>query len=495
MNLFAYSTYQAFADMMLPMRHGAALMNHSLDAWPAFGDSPHGRSIRAACELLTLAGLTPVRPPFGIDSVVTEGKSVAIVEEIAAHTPFCSLLHFRKATAPSTPQPRVLVIAPMSGHFATLLRGTVRTMLAEHDVYITDWHNPRDVPLSQGRFGFDEFVQHVIDFTAEIGPGTHVLAVCQPTVAALAAVALMAADDHPAQPASMTLMAGPLDTRINPTRVNELAKSKPLDWFEQNLISAVPFGFAGAHRRVYPGFVQLTAFMSMNLNRHLDSFETMHYERAKGDPAKADTIHTFYEEYFATMDLTADFYLETVDTVFQRHALPLHELEVAGRRVEPSKIRRTALLTVEGEKDDICAVGQTLAAQDMCDKLRPYLKTHHVQTGVGHYGVFNGHRWERQIYPRVRAVIYDNEPRAVLVSSRARTIQPVAVSAAAAAEVTAAAPVAAAVVDVVDAVDVAADAQSAAGSNGSGSETNGSPATTIKSPATRSARRRPPATP
>jgi poly(3-hydroxybutyrate) depolymerase len=485
MNLFAYPTYQSFADMMLPIRHGAALMRHSLDAWPAFGETSHGRSIRASCELLTLAGLTPVRPPFGIDSVVTEGKQVAIVEEVAAHTPFCSLLHFRKESAPSAPQPRVLVIAPMSGHFATLLRGTVRTMLAEHDVYITDWHNPRDVPLSQGRFGFDEFVQHVIDFTEKIGPGSHLLAVCQPTVAALAAVALMAADDHPAQPASMTLMAGPLDTRINPTRVNELAKSKPLEWFERNLISAVPFGFAGAHRRVYPGFVQLSAFMSMNLNRHLDSFETMYYERAKGDPAKADTIHMFYEEYFATMDLTADFYLETVDTVFQRHALPLHELEVRGRLVEPSKIRRTALLTVEGEKDDICAVGQTLAAQDMCDKLRPYLKTHHVQTGVGHYGVFNGRRWERQIYPRVRAVIYDNEPRAVLVGSRARTIQPVPVPVATAVEVVAAAAPASAVVEVV--VE--------GPSNGAATRTNGGgAAATTKPQSARSPRRRPPAT-
>ena len=487
MNLFAYPTYQTCADMMLPMRHGAALMIHSLDAWPAFGDTSHGRSLRASCELLTLAGLTPVRPPFDIDSVVTEGKQVAVIEEIAAHTPFCSLLHFRKETPPSTPQPRVLVIAPMSGHFATLLRGTVRTMLAEHDVYITDWHNPRDVPLSQGRFGFTEFVRHVIDFTEKIGPGSHLLAVCQPTVAALAAVALMAADDHPAQPASMTLMAGPLDTRINPTRVNDLAKSKPIEWFEQNLISAVPFGFPGAHRRVYPGFVQLSAFMSMNLGRHVDSFETMHYERAKGDPAKAEAIRSFYEEYFATMDLTADFYLETVDTVFQRHALPLHELEVEGRLVEPSKIRRTALLTVEGEKDDICAVGQTLAAQDMCDKLRPYLKTHHVQTGVGHYGVFNGQRWEQQIYPRVRAVIYDNEPRAVLVSSRARTIQPVQVPAATAAEVTAAAPAATAV------VDVEVDAHPAAeGSNGASAD-DGS-AAAAKPPATRAPRRRPPAT-
>jgi len=423
MNLFAYPAYQAFADLMLPVRHGAALVNRSLDAWPAFSDTAHGRSVRASCDLITLAGLSHRRPPFGLDAVEVEGEPVRIVEEVAARTPFCSLLHFRKDKTLSPTQPRVLVIAPMSGHFATLLRGTVRTMLAEHDVYITDWLNPRDVPLSQGRFGFNEFVQHVIDFTDAIGPGAHLLAVCQPTVAALAAVSLMAADEHPAQPASMTLMAGPLDTRINPTKVNELAKSKPIEWFERNLISAVPFGFAGAHRRVYPGFVQLNAFMAMNLGRHLDSFETLYQERAKGDSAKADAIRIFYEEYFATMDLTADFYLETVETVFQRHALPLHELEVGGRVIEPSKIRRTALLTVEGEKDDICAVGQTLAAQDMCDKLRPYLKTHYVQTGVGHYGVFNGHRWERHIYPRVRAVIYDNEPRAVPTGSRTQSIR------------------------------------------------------------------------
>src|SRR6266702_5732251 len=487
MNLFAYPTYQAFADMMLPMRHGAALVNHSLDAWPAFGETSYGRSLRATCDLLTLAGLTPVRPPFGIDNVMTEGKPVAIVEEIAAHTPFCSLLHFRKDTTLSAPQPRVLVIAPMSGHFATLLRGTVRTMLAEHDVYITDWHNPRDVSLSAGRFGFDEFVQHVIDFTDTIGQGTHLLAVCQPTVAALAAVALMAADDHPAQPASMTLMAGPIDTRVNPTRVNELAKSKPIEWFEQNLISAVPFGFQGAFRRVYPGFVQLNAFMAMNLERHLESFETMYHERSKGDPEKAEAIRAFYEEYFATMDLTADFYLETVDTVFQRHALPLNELEVQGRLVDPSKIRRTALLTVEGEKDDICAVGQTLAAQDMCGKLRPYLKTHHVQTGVGHYGVFNGRRWERQIYPRVRAVIYDNEPRAVLVSSRARTIAPVHVVVAAAAEVNAAAPAAAAVVDV--------EVEAAVTSRSNGADADDGSHAAAEPQASRSSRRRPPATP
>src|SRR6202161_3932008 len=224
MNLFAYPTYQAFADMMLPMRHGAALVNHSLDVWPALGDTSHGRSMRAACELFTLAGLTPVRPPFGIDSVVTKGKAVKIVEEVAAHTPFCSLLHFRKDTAPSHPQPRVLVIAPMSGHFATLLRGTVRTMLAEHDVYITDWHNPRDVPLHHGRFGLDDYTEHLITFLDQLGPRAHMVAICQPSVSALAAAAIMSEDDHPARPATLTLMAGPIDTRIQPTKVNEFAK-------------------------------------------------------------------------------------------------------------------------------------------------------------------------------------------------------------------------------------------------------------------------------
>ncbi|SAL78833.1 polyhydroxyalkanoate depolymerase, intracellular [Caballeronia choica] len=423
MNPFAYPAYQAFSDLMLPLRHGAALVNHALAAWQTMAATPQGRELRANCDLMTLAGLTHSRPPFEIDSVEIDGKTVAVIEEVAAATPFCSLVHFAKETTAHT-QPRVLVVAPMSGHFATLLRGTVRTVLADHDVYITDWHNPRDISLAHGRFGFDEYVQHIIDFIEVIGPGAHLLAVCQPTVASLAAVALMAADNNPAQPASMTLMAGPIDTRINPTRVNDLAKSKPLDWFEKHLISTVPFGFAGAHRRVYPGFMQLNAFMAMNLSRHFDSFADMHYQRAKGDPQVADAIRVFYEEYFATMDLTADFYLETVDTVFQRHSLPLHELEVRGRKVEPSAIRRTALLTIEGERDDICAVGQTLAAQDLCDKLRPYLKTHHVQTGVGHYGVFNGKRWERHIYPRVRAMIHDNEASPINVNARSQPIVP-----------------------------------------------------------------------
>lgn len=419
MNLFAYPTYQSLADLMRPLRALADLARVSLHAWPDLAQSPAGRSMQAGCELLTLAGLTHQRPPFGIGSITdsTHGP-LAITEEVTYRTPFCSLLHFRKSV--ETHQPRVLLVAPMSGHFATLLRGTVRTMLADHDVYITDWHNPRDIPLAHGRFGFDEYVSHVIECIEAIGPGAHLVAICQPTVAALSAVSLMAAHNHPAQPSSMTLMAGPIDTRVNPTSVNHLAKSKSLDWFEKKLISAVPAGFPGAHRRVYPGFVQLGAFMAMNLERHQESLVDMYRERLKGDPAKATAVRSFYEEYFATMDLTAEFYLETVDTIFQRHALPLGELTVRGEKVDPSLIRRTALLTVEGEKDDICAVGQTLAAQDMCKHLRPYMKTHHVQTGVGHYGVFNGRRWERHIYPRVRAMIYENDESAIPAHTLAR---------------------------------------------------------------------------
>ncbi|GAB3628976.1 esterase [Pandoraea terrae] len=410
MNLLAYPYYQATADLMRPWRTAAGIARASMSTWSAGTAIPTVRYLDACWELLEMAGLSHDRPPFDITSVEVDGSRVAVSEEVAKRTPFASLLHFRKES--SVQQPRVLIVAPMSGHFATLLRDTVRTMLADHDVYITDWHNPRDVPLSAGRFGFDEYVEHVISFIRRIGPDSHLVAICQPTVAALAAVSLMAADNDSAQPASMTLMAGPIDCRVNPTKVNDLANSKSIEWFESHLISAVPAGFAGAQRRVYPGFVQLGAFLAMNLGRHTTSFANMHYERAKGDPVKADATRAFYKEYFATTDLTAEFYLETVSSVFQQYALPLGKLKVGNRLVEPHAIRHTALLTIEGEKDDICAVGQTVAAQELCSALRPYMKTHHVQTGVGHYGVFNGRKWESHIYPMVRATIHDHEPRA-----------------------------------------------------------------------------------
>ncbi len=282
-------------------------------------------------------------------------------------------------------------------------------MLAEHDVYITDWHNARDVGLRHGHFDFDDFIEHLITFLEVLGPGAHLVAVCQPCVAALAAVAIMAEDGHPAQPRSMTLMAGPIDTRINPTEVNRLATSRPIGWFEGALIDTVPWRYNGAWRRVYPGFTQLAAFMSMNLDRHVKAQLDLFCHIANGDAERAAAIRKFYDEYLAVMDLPAEFYLQTVERVFQQHALPLGRLHWRGRRVDPQAIRRTALFTVEGERDDICAVGQTLAAQDLCTGLRPYMKRHHVQTGVGHYGVFNGQRWNSFIYPMLRNVVYASD--------------------------------------------------------------------------------------
>jgi polyhydroxyalkanoate depolymerase len=300
----------------------------------------------------------------------------------------------------------VLVVAPMSGHFATLLRGTVETMLPDHDVYITDWHNARDVPLSAGRFDLDAYVSHLIRFLEHLGPRAHVVAVCQPTVAALAATAVMAAGEHPAQPATLTLMAGPIDARVAPTRVNELATSKPIEWFERHLIGAVPARYRGAFRRVYPGFVQIGAFMSMNQTRHQKALSDMLWLRVNGEDAKADAIRDFYAEYLAVCDLPAEFYLETVQRIFQEFHLPQGRLTFRGLRVEPAAIARTALMTVEGEKDDICSLGQTLAAQELCSGIRPSRRCHHVQAGVGHYGVFNGRRWARETYPMLREFIY-----------------------------------------------------------------------------------------
>jgi poly(3-hydroxybutyrate) depolymerase len=397
-----YLAYQLHSDIMMPVRAWAGMAAHSKGA-PLFADHQAMRNLAAAYELIARAGLSHTRPPFGIGSVTVGNREVEVREEAVLTTPFGTLLHFKKDVA--TEQPRVLLVAPLSGHFATLLRATVKTMLPEHDVYITDWHNARDVPLTAGRFGVDEYTDHIIKFLEALGPGAHVLAVCQPCVAVLAAVALMAQSTNPAQPRSMTLMAGPIDTRVNPTTVNELAKQHSIDWFERRLTTSVPLRYPGAFRRVYPGFMQLVAFMSMNLERHVKAHKDLYENLANGEFEKAAVIKSFYDEYFAVLDLTAEFYLETVELIFQQHALPLGELSWHGERVDPSAIRKTMLLTVEGERDDICAVGQTVAAHDLCNKLRPYLKRHHMQSGVGHYGVFSGKRWENQIYPIVKNVI------------------------------------------------------------------------------------------
>ena len=370
---------------------------------PLLGESNILRNLTAAYDLISRAGLTHTRPSFGIDHVTVGNREVEVREEAAARTPFGTLLHFKKDI--SATQPRVLVVAPLSGHFATLLRATARTMLPEHDVFITDWHNARDVPLNAGRFGIDEYVDHLIKYLEVLGPGSHVLAVCQPCVAVLSAAAVMAQAGNPAQPRSMTLMAGPIDCRVNPTKVNELANKRDIGWFERMLTATVPVRYPGAFRRVYPGFVQLAAFMTMNIERHVKAHKELYEHLANGDVEKAASTKAFYDEYFAVLDLTAEFYLETVRYIFQEYALPLGKLKWRGGTVDPGAIRRTMLLTVEGERDDICAVGQTVAAHDLCKKLRPYLKRHHMQAGVGHYGVFSGKRWENQVYPIVKNVI------------------------------------------------------------------------------------------
>ncbi len=345
-----YQAYQAHADLMVPVRALASLAAGPIG--PPFAENVGiVRNLVAACELIARAKLTHHRPPFGIDTVMVGNREVAVREEAVRSTPFGTLLHFKKDI--DMMQPRVLLVAPLSGHFATLLRATVNTMLADHDVYITDWHNARDVALCHGGFGFDDYIQHLIDFLEAIGPGAHIVAVCQPCVAALVATAVMAQWQHSALPRSMTLMAGPIDTRVHPTKVNELANSKPISWFEQNLIASVPMRFPGAFRRVYPGFVQLAAFMSMNIERHIKAHRELYQNLRDGEIEKAAITKAFYDEYFAVLDLAAEFYLETVRLVFQEHALPLGKLKWRGELVEPRAIRRTMLLTVEGERDDI----------------------------------------------------------------------------------------------------------------------------------------------
>src|SRR5689334_5841368 len=401
-----YQAWQNQMDLTEPWRSGAANALKYLNLVPqGTSDRVFGR-LAAALELISRSSLTYTRPAYGIGTVMAGNREVAVTEEVAWATPFGSLLHFRKEDGPE--QPRLLLVAPMSGHFATLLRATVKTLLQDHDVYITDWHNPRDIPVGCGRFGLEDYTDHLITFMDKLGPRAHIVAICQPSVSALAAAAIMCDDDHPARPATLTLMAGPIDTRVQPTRVNAFAKSKPIGWFERNLINYVPMQCKGALRKVYPGFVQLTAFVSMNLERHIKQHMDLAHHIAKGEKEKAEIIKTFYDEYFAVMDLPAEFYIETVRDVFQEHLLPQGRLMHRGRKVDPAAIRRMGLMTVEGEKDDICSIGQTLAAQDLCTGVRAYRKVHHMQAGVGHYGVFSGRRWQNEIYPLLRDFVHVN---------------------------------------------------------------------------------------
>ena len=362
-----------------------------------------GRAIAAACELMD-AGLRPYqKPAFGLASTVIDGNAVPVREESVLEESFCRLLHFRREVARA--DPKLLIVAPMSGHFATLLRGTVEAMLPGHELYVTDWEDAREVPLSDGEFDLDDYVDYIISFLEHLGPNTHVMAVCQPSVPVLAATALMAAAEHRCLPASMTLMGGPVDTRINPTQPNDFAKQHSPAWFEQHMINRVPLIYPGAMRPVYPGFLQLSGFMAMNFERHVTAHWNHFNNLVIGDGDSAVAHRGFYDEYRAVMDLPAPYFLQTVSRVFQDHDLPRGEFRYRGSRIDLAAIEETALLTVEGEKDDISGPGQTRAAHDICPNIPAGDRDHYEQPGVGHYGVFNGRRWREKIAPRVAAFI------------------------------------------------------------------------------------------
>ena len=363
----------------------------------------YGKSVAAACEVFERSTRRYGRPDWRISSTLVGGQRVPVTTTVVWERPFCRLIRFERAFEhqPRHPQPRLLIVAPMSGHFATLLRGTVEAFLHNHDVYITEWHDARTVPLNAGKFDLDDYIDYLIDILHSLGGDIHVVAVCQPAVPVMAAVALMEAADDPDVPISMTLMGGPIDTRVNPTAVNKLAARRGIGWFKRNVITKVPFPHPGFMRDVYPGFLQLHGFVSMNLDRHLEAHRELFLNLVKGDGDSAHKHKEFYDEYLAVMDLAAEYYLQTVDTVFVRHALPKGEMMHRGRPVDLSQIRRIALLTVEGEHDDISGVGQTEAAHRLCVNIPSGRQAHWLQPGVGHYGVFNGSRFRAEIAPRI----------------------------------------------------------------------------------------------
>jgi poly(3-hydroxybutyrate) depolymerase len=369
-----------------------------------------GKSMAAGLELFERSTRRYGKPEWNIESTLVGGERVPVRISTVWERPFCRLLHFERAfeRLPRRPQPRLLIVAPMSGHYPTLLRGTVEGFLSNHDVYITEWIDARMVPAAEGRFDLDDYVDYLISILHLLGGDTHIMAVCQPSVPVLAAVARMEAEGDPYVPHSMVLMGGPIDTRVNPTAVNILAQTRGIDWFRRNVITKVPFPNPGFLRDVYPGFLQLHGFMSMNLERHIEAHRKLFLHLVQGDGDSAQKHREFYDEYLAVMDLAAEFYLQTVDTVFIRHALPKGEMTHRGLRIDPAQIRRVALLTVEGENDDISGVGQTQAAHDLCVNIPANKKAHWLQPAVGHYGVFNGSRFRAEIVPRIADFMLTN---------------------------------------------------------------------------------------
>ncbi len=402
-----YQLYEINHALMSPMRAAAdAAKLYFKNPMNPLAHTVYGRTVAASSELFERLTRRYGKPTFGLRTTTVDGVPAKVSEEVVWQRPFCRLLHFRRDLPEGAPrQPNLVIVAPLSGHYATLLRGTVETFLPTHEVYITDWADARMVPLAEGRFDLDTYIDYVIEIMHLFKGDCHVMAVCQPAVPVFAAVALMEARNDPATPRTMTLMGGPIDTRQSPTAVNELAQRNDIDWFRRNVIMKVPFPHPGFMRDVYPGFLQLSGFMSMNLDRHVTAHHEFYNHLVAGDGDSAEKHREFYDEYMSVMDLPAEFYLQTVNTVFIEHELPRGAMMHRAERVDPSAIRRTALLTVEGEKDDISGIGQTRAAHDLATNLADERKSHYEQPGVGHYGVFNGSRFRREIAPRIAAFI------------------------------------------------------------------------------------------
>nr|WP_281358274.1 polyhydroxyalkanoate depolymerase [Hongsoonwoonella zoysiae] len=421
-----YQLYELNHAAMSPMRAAADMTRlYFQNPLNPLSHTTYGRSVAAACEVFERTTRRYGKPEFGLHETTVGGMRVPVREKVVWQRPFCNLIHFERgpgdarARARRGSDPRILIVAPMSGHYATLLRGTVEAMLPRADVYITDWIDARMVPLSEGGFDLDDYIDYIISILHFLGEDTHVIGVCQPSVPVLSAVALMEAKDDPYAPSTMTLMGGPIDTRINPTAVNDLAEDKGIDWFERNVIMQVPFPHPGFMRDVYPGFLQLSGFMSMNLDRHMIAHRDFFQHLVENDGDSAEKHREFYDEYLAVMDLSGEFYLQTVETVFIRHSLPKDEMMHRDEPVECGAIRKTALLTIEGEKDDITGRGQTKAAHKLCVNLPDDKKAHYEQPSVGHYGVFNGSRFRAEIAPRILDFIASNRTRNVTVTTGA----------------------------------------------------------------------------
>ncbi|MCF8474169.1 MAG: polyhydroxyalkanoate depolymerase [Emcibacter sp.] len=403
-----YHMYEFQHSLFAPARYANDMMQKAFsDPLNPFSYTPGAKQISAACDVMELVTRRYGKPRFGLEETIVNGKAVAISPKNVWEKPFCKLKYFERIFPSNAKDndPKLLIAAPMSGHYATLLRGTVEALLPDHKVYITDWMDARDVPLFQGKFDLDDYIDYLIEMIEFLGPNTHVLAVCQPSVPVLAAISIMSAENNPFVPSSMTLMGGPIDTRECPTEVNLLSAKRSIHWFKQHVIHHVPWPNKGCMRMVYPGFLQLSAFLNMNMEDHVEAHRKMFNHLIVGDDESADKHRIFYEEYLAVMDLSAEYYLQTVDVVFQKHLLPKGEMISNGRPVNTHAISKCALLTIEGELDDISGIGQTKAAHDICSNIPKGMKAHYEQKQVGHYGIFNGSKWRNKIAPKVKEFI------------------------------------------------------------------------------------------